>query len=164
MRKMNCAAFLALLTISMIGRLACAQNPPTLFVVPSKATAGKQGKRFRCQRCSISEVGNHFARIFSKIASATCLTYCRSARYSHSLFAELAPDPPSNPANSSSQRFFLYSRHARSALFSRSNSFTLSADSVPDGASSSARMPRTAARNVFKCFSVNSTSFPVHCS
>ena len=38
MRKMNRAAFLALLTISMIGRLAFAQNPPTLLVVPSKAT------------------------------------------------------------------------------------------------------------------------------
>jgi hypothetical protein len=35
---MNRAAFLALLTISMIGRLAFAQNPPTLLVVPSKAT------------------------------------------------------------------------------------------------------------------------------
>lgn len=38
MRKMNCAAFLALLTISMTGRLAFTQNPPALLVVPSKAT------------------------------------------------------------------------------------------------------------------------------
>jgi hypothetical protein len=38
MRKMNCTAFLALLAISMIGRLAFAQNPPALLVVPSKAT------------------------------------------------------------------------------------------------------------------------------
>jgi hypothetical protein len=38
MRKINRAAFLALITISMIGRLAFAQNPPALLVVPSKAT------------------------------------------------------------------------------------------------------------------------------
>jgi hypothetical protein len=38
MRKTNCAAFLALLTISVIGRMALAQNPPALLVVPSKAT------------------------------------------------------------------------------------------------------------------------------
>lgn len=36
MRKTNCAVFLALLTISMIGRLAFAQTPPALLVVPSK--------------------------------------------------------------------------------------------------------------------------------
>jgi len=38
MRKMNGAALLALFTISMIGRLAFAQKPPALLVVPSKAT------------------------------------------------------------------------------------------------------------------------------
>jgi hypothetical protein len=38
MRKTNCAAFLVLLMVSMIGRLALAQNAPALLVVPSKAT------------------------------------------------------------------------------------------------------------------------------
>jgi hypothetical protein len=37
MRKTNCAAFLALLVVSMIGRLAFAQTTPALLVVPSKA-------------------------------------------------------------------------------------------------------------------------------
>jgi hypothetical protein len=37
MRKTNCAAFLALLMLNMIGRMAFAQNPPALLVVPSKA-------------------------------------------------------------------------------------------------------------------------------
>jgi hypothetical protein len=38
MRKTNCGAFLVLLIVSMIGRLAFAQNAPALLVVPSKAT------------------------------------------------------------------------------------------------------------------------------
>jgi hypothetical protein len=37
MRKMKCAAVLALIMVDMIGRLAFAQNPPALLVVPSKA-------------------------------------------------------------------------------------------------------------------------------
>jgi hypothetical protein len=65
MRKTNCAAFLVLLMVSVIGRLAFAQNAPTLLVVLSKATmlvsetrtfraVGKDGRMQRNVTWSVS--------------------------------------------------------------------------------------------------------------
>jgi hypothetical protein len=54
----------------------------------------------------------HCASVFRETAPASCCTYWRSARYSHSVAAEAAPDPPPNPADCNSQRFIWYSGQA----------------------------------------------------